>query len=74
MVAGENVDGLHVWDKRRRLPQDSRARQVGWADEVEVQSAHVALVSHVSCFTWDDPWPLADFFNILLDCWPTTMM
>jgi hypothetical protein len=34
----QNFDGLHVWDKRRLPPQDSRARLAGRASRTGVRS------------------------------------
>ena len=37
MLAGEDFDGLHVWDKRRTLPQDAQKGRPARPQRVRAQ-------------------------------------
>jgi hypothetical protein len=63
----QNFDGLHVWDNRRTIPQDKRARHArltGKARHVELGLARRACRARPARRALER---LADFFSILPD-------
>jgi hypothetical protein len=66
MLARQNVNGLHVWDKRRALPQDSARDWRDGRDEVGIQIYPRRAL--LACLALHAPRSvaLADFFSILL--------
>ena len=63
-----NLNGSHVWDKRRTPPQDSRAETGGMSETGqttwEPNSVHAAPFSHISRVTRFVSWSLAGFFSV----------
>ena len=47
MLALENFAGLHVWDKRRTLPQNSRARPARLTGRTRVDLVHLVCLVHL---------------------------